>query len=223
MGKGAAGDHQPATIRSSHPGALVRDAVIAGHRRDLETASSLACHQDPEVRAAALGALQRMGALDTHGLIAALTDPDTEVRRRACVLAGRILATDGANPELVDAVVRVLDCDPEATVVESAAWSLGEAGSTCGRSAVQALERVATAHGDPLCRESAVAALGAIGDPGALDSVLVALGDKPAVRRRAAIALSAFDDPRVEVALRRCLEDRDWQVRQAAEDLLGRP
>jgi len=51
----------------------------------------------------------------------------------------------------------------------------------------------------------------------------VALEDKPAVRRRATIALAAFDDPRVDVALRRCLEDRDWQVRQAAEDLLGRP
>ena len=49
-----------------------------------------------------------------------------------------------------------------------------------------------------------------------------ALEDKPAVRRRATIALAAFDDPRVDGALRRCLEDRDWQVRQAAEDLLGR-
>jgi HEAT repeat protein len=44
-----------------------------------------------------------------------------------------------------------------------------------------------------------------------------------AIRRRAVIALAAFDDPRVEDAWRRCLEDRDWQVRQAAEDLSGRP
>jgi len=222
MGKGASGDHQPATIRSPHPGGTVRDAVIAGHRGDHETASRLVGHQDPAVRTAALGALHRLGALETETLVAALADPETEVRRRACVLAGRLLAAPGTNHELVDAVVRVLESDPRSTVVETAAWSLGEAGSTCGRSGVQSLERVATAHVDPLCRESAVAALGAIGDPGALDCVLAALGDKPAVRRRAAIALSAFDDPRVEVALRRCLEDRDWQVRQAAEDLLGR-
>ena len=47
-----------------------------------------------------------------------------------------------------------------------------------------------------------------------------ALDDKPAIRRRAAIALAGFDDPAATEGLRRCLEDRDWQVRQAAEVLL---
>jgi HEAT repeat protein len=124
---------------------------------------------------------------------------------------------------LIDALVRVVSTDPSDSVVESSAWALGEAGSRCGRSAVEALGQVASAHADPLCREAAVAALGAIGDPLAIDTVLVALEDKPAVRRRAVIALAAFDDPRVDAAWRRGLEDRDWQVRQAAEDLLGRP
>jgi len=68
--------------------------------------------------------------------------------------------------------------------------------------------------------EAAVAALGAIGDPAGLPAVLAALDDKPAIRRRAAVALAAFDGPDTEAALRRCLEDRDWQVRQVAEDLL---
>jgi len=72
-------------------------------------------------------------------------------------------------------------------------------------------------------REAAVAALGAMGDPEGLPAVLGALGDRPAVRRRAAVALAAFDDERAEAALRRCLEDRDWQVRQVAETLLDRP
>ena len=115
-----------------------------------------------------------------------------------------------------------LTSDGDASVVESAAWALGEAGSGCGPGVVDALALVTRGHGDPLCREAAVAALGAIGDPAALDCVLGALEDKPAIRRRATIALAAFDDPRVDEALRRCLEDRDWQVRQAAEDLLGR-
>jgi hypothetical protein len=35
------------------------------------------------------------------------------------------------------------------------------------------------------------------------------------------IALAAFEGPEVDAALRRALEDRDWQVRQAAEDLLA--
>jgi hypothetical protein len=40
------------------------------------------------------------------------------------------------------------------------------------------------------------------------------------VRRRAVLALSAFDGPEVEAALERLAADRDRQVRQAAEDLL---
>ena len=51
--------------------------------------------------------------------------------------------------------------------------------------------------------------------------MLAALGDKPTVRRRATVALAGFDDPRVEPALRAAAADRDWQVRQAAEELLG--
>jgi HEAT repeat protein len=46
------------------------------------------------------------------------------------------------------------------------------------------------------------------------------LEDRPSVRRRATVALAGFDDDRVEPALRRAAQDRDWQVRQAAEELL---
>jgi HEAT repeat protein len=41
------------------------------------------------------------------------------------------------------------------------------------------------------------------------------------VRRRAVISLAPFDSPDVTAALRAALSDRDWQVRQAAEDLLA--
>jgi HEAT repeat protein len=222
MAKGAAGDHQPAMVRPSHLGAPVRDAVVAGHKGDLETASRLAGDADPAVRGAALGALQRMGALDTAALVAATADPDPAVRRRACGLAGRRLGSGDNGAGLIDALVLALSSDPDTAVVETSAWALGEGGANCGAEAVAALSGVAAEHADPLCREAAVAALGAIGDPAGLECVLVALQDKPAVRRRATIALAAFEDPRVDVALRRCLEDRDWQVRQAAEDLLGR-
>jgi hypothetical protein len=43
--------------------------------------------------------------------------------------------------------------------------------------------------------------------------------DKPNVRRRALLALAPFDGPEVEAAIEAALSDRDWQVRQAAEDL----
>ncbi|HEY9558295.1 MAG TPA: HEAT repeat domain-containing protein, partial [Acidimicrobiales bacterium] len=79
--------------------------------------------------------------------------------------------------------------------------------------------RLATGHDDALVREAAVAALGAIGDEAALPTILAATGDKATVRRRAVLALAPFEGPEVDQALERALEDRDWQVRQAAEDL----
>ena len=200
----------------------VRAAVLAGHEGDVERAAGLAMHPDAAVRAAALGALERMGALAAPMLVTALTDAAPAVRRRACALAGRRFGAGRREDGVLDAVVHAVSADPDPAVVEGAAWALGEAGSDAGAHAVGSLQHVASAHDDPLCREAAVAALGAVGDPAALDTVLNALEDKPAVRRRATIALAAFDDPRVDGALQRCLEDRDWQVRQAAEDLLGR-
>jgi HEAT repeat protein len=78
---------------------------------------------------------------------------------------------------------------------------------------------LATTHGDALVRESAVAALGAIGSQRGLPAILAATEDKPAIRRRAVIALTPFDGPEVDAAMARARTDRDWQVREAAEQL----
>ena len=88
---------------------------------------------------------------------------------------------------------------------------------------VDRLSSSSAAHREPHVREAAVAALGAIGDPGGLAAVLAALGDRPTIRRRAAVALAAFDNEEAEAGLRRCLADRDWQVRSVAETLLELP
>ena len=173
-------------------------------------ARALLDDDDPAVRATALGALARAGALHAADVKRALADDDARVRRRACEEA--VAVTD------VDLVA--LLSDPDTSVVDAAAWALGERGSGAA-DAVEALVAVAREHEDALCREAAVAALGAIGDRRGLDAVLTAAsGDRPAVRRRAVVALAAFDGPEVDAALRAALEDRDWQVRQAAEDLL---
>ena len=88
-----------------------------------------------------------------------------------------------------------------------------------GSALLAALIAVATEHDDPLCREAAVAALGALGDDAGLPTIIAALDDKPAVRRRAVIALAPYEGPEVDAALERASQDRDRQVRQAAEDL----
>lgn len=188
-----------------------RRVALAGHRGDGSSARPGLEDVAPEVRSTALGALDRLGLLTGDDLARAMTDPAPQVRRRGCELAAR-------HPD-VDLGSALTDVD--ASVVEMAAWATGEQGDAAYVPVLTALAATTSGHPDPLCREAAVAALGAIGDPSGLHAVVAALGDKPAVRRRAAAALAAFDGPAVESALRRCLEDRDWQVRQVAEDLLA--
>ena len=190
----------------------LRAAVVAGHAGDLATARSLVDHPDPQVRAAALGALTRIGDEDVAAtVLVLLTDDAPVVRRRAAEVAAATLDVP------VAAVARLLD-DPDPLVVESAAWALGERRDPA---VVAPLMATAGGHPDPLVREAAVAALGAIGDERGLPAVLAATADKPPVRRRAVLALAPFEGPEVDAALARALGDRDWQVRQAAEDLLG--
>ena len=164
--------------------------------------------ESPTIRAAALGSLQRMDALTADDLRAALQDPDSGVVIRAAELAVSVRDVD-----LVDLTTR-----RDSKVVETVAWALGERGAGQPEPVVHHLVGLTT-HSDALVREAAVAALGSIGDPVGLPAVLAATTDKPAVRRRAVVALAAFEGPEVDAALRRATEDRDWQVRQIAEDL----
>ena len=124
------------------------EAVVAGHRGEAEVAERLLCDSDAAVRAAALGALARCGELDVAQVRRALADDAAAVRCRAAELAP-------AEVELVG-----LLGDPDASVVEAAAAALGERDRDPGP--VEELCQVARGHDDPLCRESAVAALGAI-------------------------------------------------------------
>jgi HEAT repeat protein len=194
--------------------------IAAGHRGDAATARAGLASADPRVRSAALGALERCGALEQTDLTGALGDPDPGVRRRACDAAA-VLAP---HPGLDDALLATLG-DPDPLVAEAACWALGEHGAaSAGRSgALDALAALVRAHPDTRVREAAVAALGAIGDPAGLDAVLDALADRPTVRRRAVVALAAFEGERAAGALRAAAADRDWQVREVAEILLDEP
>jgi HEAT repeat protein len=168
------------------------------------------------VRVAALGALVRAGtrADARRAWTAAAADPDAAVRRRAAEHTPAV-----GSPAVSTLVALVADPDP--LVAEAACFALGEIGwdGSARTRAATALVGAA-AHADPLVREAAVAALGALGDERGLPAILHACTDRPAIRRRAVIALAPFDGPEVDAALTRALEDPDWQTRQAAEDLV---
>lgn len=186
-----------------------REVATAGHNGDVDVALAGLSAVDPGVRATALGALERLGRLDDEQITEALTDSEVAVRRRAAEVA--------ATHPGVDLLGALHDGDER--VVEIAAWSCGEHESSHDAIVERLLELAADSN-EPLVRESAVAALGAIGDERAVATIIAACADKPAVRRRAVLALSPFlGDPEVEATVDRALEDRDWQVRQAAEDL----
>jgi HEAT repeat protein len=201
--------------RRTKPELRRRQAIAAGHRGDEAAARRALADPDPSVQAAALGALARCGALGTADISRALAGGPVQARRRAADLA-RAVRGAGSRSTLVRALIDAL-ADEDPLVVVQAAWFCGERRAV---TAVPALVPVAVGHDDQRCREAAVAALGAIGDPAGLPAVLGALEDKPSVRRRATVALAGFDDPRVDEALARSAQDRDWQVRQAADELL---
>ena len=185
-------------------------AALAGHRGDLDTIRALVDDPEWRVRASALWALDRSNSITQRDLTRSLSDPRPEVR-----IVGVELAATTAAPSLMRSLQ-----DDDARVVEVACWSSGERIAP-EPGVISRLIEIAGSHADALCRESAIAALGAIGDDRAVPAVVAGLDDKPAVRRRSVVALAAFDGAEVDVALARARDDNDRQVRDAVEELLG--
>ena len=211
-------------MSQAHSGDDERLRVIrAGHSGDEAVARAGASADNPAVREAAFGALARLGVITDEDLLVALRDPSARVVRRATELAAAATSLNEPVDELLFGLVSGTDD----ALAETAAWSLGErhqshdAGPTAPPAVCDILTKAATSHHDALVREAATAALGCIAIPATLWAVLAACQDKATVRRRAILALAAFDGPEVDAALHRAKDDRDWQVRQAAEDLLA--
>jgi HEAT repeat protein len=186
-----------------------RQVATAGHTGDAATARAALTDDDPVARELGLGALARLGVLTDAELGQALADTVAPVRRRAALIAGR-----RPGFSLTEALV-----DPDPSVVEAAASACGEQEQVDDGALAQLIE-LAVGSPDVLVREACVAALGAIGDPRGLPAILHGCTDKPAIRRRAVLALAPFEGSVVDEALQAALIDRDWQVRQAAEDVI---
>jgi len=195
--------------------------VLAAHRGDVELLRSGLVDPQPHIRALAISGLSKLGVLSDSEATIASNDPDRSVRHRVAQL--------GATDNRINLLALLGDQD--FAVAETAAWALGERheshdtdqldAMSLDAQVLDALIESATTHPHQLVRESCIAALGAIGDPRGLSAILAGCNDKPAVRRRAVLALAPFEGDEVNQALNNALSDRDWQVRQAAEDLLG--
>ena len=187
---------------------LRRKIISSSYSGDPTMAQNFFDHSSDTIRATCLSALVKMGQANSDHFKKSFEDPSALVRRTACYLSISLSQLDPTQ----------LLLDEDTLVVEMAAWACGEKNLT---TSVPLLISIASTHQDPLCREAATAALGAIGDPSALDTILARLDDKPQIRRRAVIALAAYEGESVQLALEKSLSDRDWQVRQIAEDLLN--
>ena len=184
------------------------EVALAGFSGDVDTARKGLTSADEHVRGSALWSLNRLNALTEDEIRAALGDLHMNVRLAAAELSASYNGID---------LLGALD-DPEFLVVEMAAWSCGEREDNSDEVMAKLID-VGQNHQHQLAREAAIAALGAIGDPRGLPTILKGCRDKPAIRRRAVLALAPFDGPEVDAAIERALLDKDWQVRQSAEDL----
>jgi HEAT repeat protein len=151
-----------------------------------------------------------MGQLTSDDLSAYISDADADVRRTVVELSAQFL----------DVEIYHLVNDTDLFVAEMTAWALGER-TTITDVEIEMLIQQTTEHAEPVVREACAAALGSLGDERGLQAILSACTDKPAVRRRAILALAAFEGDEVDAALTAALEDKDWQVRQNAEDLIN--
>jgi HEAT repeat protein len=186
------------------------DVIAAGFSGDSSVALEALHHDDGIVRASALRALARIGTLTAEILAPFVQDAHIETRRTAVELAVPFPS------------VYVHQCidDSDVFVAEMAAWCVGERSSASDIEIETLVDRT-TSHSEAVVREACAAALGSLGDERGLPAILAACSDKPAVRRRAILARAPFEGDDVEAALQRALEDKDWQVRQNAEDLLN--
>ncbi len=168
-----------------------RRVIAAGHSGRVEIARAGLDDPDPDVQAAALGALARLGALTVGDVTRALRTGAAPVRRRATDAALSVRGP-GSRSTLYAAVVDALS-DPDPLVVVGAAWFLSERRTASGVVDLVSGRRHPWGRAVPRgCRRG----IGCHRRSGAGSRrSSTRSDDKPTVRRRATVALAGFDDP----------------------------
>lgn len=176
----------------------------------------LVSESDPNVRAAALGALAR---LEPDSFISAIASLDTDANWTVRAAQADALATIEPARAVPALLARVKDSDQR--VVARVIKALG---ATKSPDAVPVITAALTAD-DLVVRTEAARALGMLRAASAVASLVSAWeawrGDPQYVARVAVLEALVAIDPRAALApLKSALADRDWAVRVRAADLL---
>lgn len=161
-------------IVAASPGERLLEIVAAQKSGDVE---ALVHHlHDPDYRDVAARGLGRLGAEEAvPAVVCLLSDRDPKSRLAATIALGRI-----GSPEASDALIRTMERDDDEVIRGSAASALGRIRE------VRAVPALITQLNDPsqAVRISAVEALGAIGNPSALEPLREARGGERWLIRR---------------------------------------
>ncbi|MDI6874331.1 MAG: HEAT repeat domain-containing protein [Actinomycetota bacterium] len=199
-------------IQDIHP--LVRKAAAwslgqAGRRKAVEPLIAALKDPDDEVRKEVAEALLRIGTPALYPLVSALKEGDPEIKGRVAEVIGLFYQSPDMEP-LVHAFVLSALKDGDTWSRARMAALLGEIGEAWAvKPLIEALYFFNV-------REAAGKALLKIGEP-ALGPLMDALKHHHIpVRKAAAELLGRMGDERAVSALQSALKDRDWEVREAA-------
>jgi len=149
-----------------------------------------------------------------NDLFAQLKSPHVMYRTRAAKELGD-LADPAAGPALIAALA-----DESHLVRDNAAFALGALRGRDGRDALEPLTKAAD-DPHPWVRKSAAKALGMLGDPKALPTLIGALADgESMVRKSAARSLGQIGHASAVPALEKALKDSSALVKEAAAKAL---
>lgn len=201
-----------ALLKSEDPEERQRAVTALSHMGDdksLKLMSAALQDSDPEVRLHAAQGLAAFGPRGGELLIAALNDPDLNVRRAALFSLGEIRCFRAVKP-----VLRLLNTELKVDVLNTLI-AIGT------EEALPALFQTLKDR-DPFIRAMTAEALGEIGDPAAAPKLLPLLSDRNSdVQISAALAIGKLKDPAASAHLLQLLAKGDRQVRLAAVKALG--
>jgi HEAT repeat protein len=207
-------------LSDSDPELRRLDPFSPDYRKRFEELIEALRDEDPDVRR---DAVEDLGFSDdpraVELLLEALRDEIPKVRAQAAYAFGQLGIADS---RVFEALIEALRDSDSGVRMMAATGLLQILDQRADERALGPLCSALLSDDEPDTRYTAACALGALGDPRAVDALLKALEDNdPELRHWAAEALGEIGDPRAVDALVQALEDDYLYVAQPAAEALG--